>query len=45
MTVTAPPAGEGAGFEELERRAFRLVDAAVIKMLGDAGVRKALLGK
>ena len=44
FTVESPPAGT-ADIAELEKRGYRLVDAAFMAMVGDPGFRKAFLKK
>ena len=44
FSVEAPPAGT-ADPAELEKRGYRLVDAAFVAMVGDPGFRKAFLRK
>jgi hypothetical protein len=44
FTVESPPAGT-ADLAELEKRGYRLVDAAFTTMVGDPGFRKAFLKK
>ena len=43
-TVESPPAGT-TDLAELEKRSYRLADAAFTAMVGDPGFRKAFLKK